>query len=279
VPIAFRLNPDIDALTHKHISTGHKASKFGVPFEDVEPVIRRAQQLPAVRIVGIHSHIGSQIIQPEPMRARAEFMHDLALRVRALGVELQHINLGGGLGIVYHDEHPMHPKEWAEIVDLTGLKDLTGLIILEPGRSIVAPAGALVASVTHLKRTPEKNFLVLDAGMHTLLRPALYEAYHEIRPVRTGAIHELPLHMDVVGPICESADFLGHDRELPALQRGDLIVVMDAGAYGMAMASRYNQQPLPAEVVVQGDQWRVVTQRETYEQMAEREMWQTAGDR
>ncbi|MEP7200234.1 MAG: diaminopimelate decarboxylase, partial [Chloroflexota bacterium] len=151
-------------------------------------------------------------------------------------------------------------------------------LVLEPGRSIVASAGALVGSVIHLKRTSAQNFLVLDVGMNALMRPSLYQAYHEVRAVRRGAVaapnaggENPPLQMDVVGPICESADVLAHNRELPAFQRGDLVAFMDAGAYGFSMASRYNQQPLPAEVVVQGDQWRVVTQRETWEQMAERE--------
>jgi diaminopimelate decarboxylase len=268
-PIAFRLNPDIDALTHKHISTGHKASKFGVPLEDIEAVVRQAQQIASVQIVGIHSHIGSQITQPEPMRARAEFMRDLVLQMQAWGVNLQHINLGGGLGIVYRDENPMHASEWAQVVNQT-FGAAHPPFILEPGRSIVAPAGALVASVTYLKRTPTKNFVVTDAGMHSLMRPALYEAYHEVRAVRPRS--EAKVLADVVGPICESADFLAHDRTLPVMTRGDLIAIMDVGAYGFSMASRYNQQPLPAEVVVQGKEWRVVTQRETWEQMAEREM-------
>lgn len=270
-PISFRVNPDIDPQTHPYISTGLKKSKFGVPIGDAEHLYLAARQHDELNIVGVHCHIGSQITQAGPLRAAAQSVRDFVLRLRADGIELSLINLGGGLGIVYRDENPLTPREWAEALTLTGLQTLSGLLVLEPGRSIVGPAGALVASVLHLKRTPTKNFLVLDAGMNALLRPALYGAYHEIRPLRRSEVTS-PLQMDVAGPICESADVLGQERELPVLKRGDLVAIMDAGAYGFSMASRYNQQPLPAEVVVQGGQWRVVTQRETWAQMAEREM-------
>lgn len=269
-PIAFRVNPDIDAQTHPNITTGLKQSKFGVPIAEAGALYAAAQRLPSVRITGVHCHIGSQITQPGPMLEAAHSLRRFALDLRKEGIALEHINLGGGLGIPYRDENPMTPKEWANAVqDALGdaaLKDTQW--ILEPGRSIVAPAGALLTTVIHLKRTGAKNFLVTDAGMNDLLRPALYGAYHEVRPVRDAAPS---LRVDVVGPICESSDVLAKARELPALARGDLVAIMDAGAYGYAMASRYNQQPLPAEVVVQGNRWRIATERETYEQMAERE--------
>jgi len=202
------------------------------------------------------------------MLAAAQSVAALVTELRAAGICLPLVNLGGGLGIVYHDENPLSPSEWADAVR-GALGDASAArLILEPGRSIVGPSGALVAGVIHLKRTGAKNFLVLDAGMNDLLRPSLYGAVHEIQAVRPS--HPL-LTVDVVGPICESADVLGRDRDLPALRRGELIAIRDAGAYGFSMASRYNQQPLPAEVVVQGSQWRVVTQRESWQQMAERE--------
>lgn len=267
-PISFRVNPDVDPQTHPYISTGLKKSKFGVPIAEAETLYQAARQHPEVAVVGVHCHIGSQITQPGPMLAAAQSIGALVARLRADGIPLSLVNLGGGLGIVYRDENPMTPFEWAAEVR-QALSDSSGpRLILEPGRSIVAEAGALVAGVLHLKRTGTKNFLVLDTGMNALMRPALYGAYHEIQPVRDGP---LEVKVEVVGPICESADVLGSDRELPVLRRGDLVAVRDAGAYGYSMASRYNQQPLPAEVVVQGDTWRVVTQRETWEQMAERE--------
>ncbi|TMC60978.1 MAG: diaminopimelate decarboxylase [Chloroflexi bacterium] len=266
-PISFRVNPDIDPQTHPYISTGLRQSKFGIPIAEAEALYVAACKHPELQIVGVHCHIGSQITQASPLREAAQSVHRFVIRLRTEGVPLALVNLGGGLGIRYHGENPLTAGEWAEVVhDVFGQgSDLQ--IILEPGRSIVAPAGALVASVIHLKRTPEKNFLVLDAGMNALLRPPLYGAFHEVRPVQRSQ-PSTPLHMDIVGPICESADVLGKDRVLPQLKRGDRVAVMDAGAYGFSMASRYNQQPLPAEVVVQENQWRVVTRHETFEQMA-----------
>ncbi len=270
--ISFRVNPDIDPQTHPYISTGLKKSKFGVPIGEAEELYVAAREHGELQIVGVHCHIGSQITQAGPLREAAQSVCNFVMSLRDDGIVLSLVNLGGGLGITYRDESPLTPREWAEVVvETLRATSLQAQLVLEPGRSIVASAGTLVASVVHLKRTPTKNFLVLDAGMNVLMRPSLYGAYHEIRAISVGAQFIAPLPMDVVGPICESADVLGKDRELPLLKRGDLVAIMDAGAYGFSMASRYNQQPLPAEVVVQGDQWRVVTQRETYEQMAERE--------
>jgi diaminopimelate decarboxylase len=271
-PVAFRVNPDIDAQTHHHITTGLKESKFGVPIGEAGALYETARRLEAVRVTGIHCHIGSQITRPGPMLEAAQSIKRFALDLQRDGIGLPLINLGGGLGIPYHDENPMAPQEWAAAVREAfgaepALRD--SRLVLEPGRSIVGPAGALLAAVVHVKRTSAKTFVVVDAGMNDLLRPALYGAWHEVRAVRDGAA---ALTADVVGPICESSDVLAKGRELPALQRGDFVAVMDAGAYGYSMASRYNQQPLPAEVVVEGDRWRVATQRETYAQMAEREM-------
>jgi diaminopimelate decarboxylase len=268
-PIAFRVNPDIDPQTHPYISTGLKKSKFGVPIADAPALYTEALRHPELRITGVHCHIGSQITQAEPMLAAAQSIGSLMANLRARGIKLPLVNLGGGLGIVYRDENPLSPREWSDAVRVALNLGSDVRLVLEPGRSIVGPSGALVAGVTYLKRTGAKNFLVIDAGMNALLRPSLYSAFHEIQAVRAS---QPLLTVDVVGPICESADVLGRDRELPALRPGDLVAIRDAGAYGFSMASRYNQQPLPAEVVVHGGQWRVVTRRETWQQMAEREI-------
>jgi diaminopimelate decarboxylase len=285
--IAIRINPDIDAQTHPYISTGLKKSKFGVPISQAVQLYRKAREYKELQIIGMHCHIGSQITQVGPLLAAAQSVRDFVLQLKSDDIDIHIVNLGGGLGIVYRDENPLTPSEWAKVImDTFGLHDRTSPLhdmwfILEPGRNLVGTAGALVASVVHLKRTETKNFLVLDTGMNALMRPSLYDAYHEIVSVRVPQTSEVRLaasevsrhiKVDVVGPICESADVLGKERELPILKRGDLIAVLNAGAYGFSMASRYNQQPLPAEVVVQGDTWRVVTQRETWEQMAEREV-------
>jgi diaminopimelate decarboxylase len=268
-PIAFRVNPDIDPQTHPYISTGLKQSKFGVPIAEAPQLYAAACQRPELRITGVHCHIGSQITQAGPLLAAAQSIGALVVQLRAAGIALPLVNLGGGLGIVYRDENPLSPRDWSETLRGTLALAADARLVLEPGRSIVGPSGALVAGVIHLKRTAARNFIVLDAGMNDLLRPSLYGAFHEIQAVHASQ----PLQtVDVVGPVCESADVLGLARELPALRRGDLVAMRDAGAYGFSMASRYNQQPLPAEVVVQGNRWRLVTRRETWEQMAEREM-------
>jgi len=270
-PVAFRVNPHIDAQTHHHITTGLKESKFGVPIDEAGALYEAARKLDTVRITGIHCHIGSQITRPGPMLEAAQSIKRFALDLQKSGINLPLINLGGGLGIPYRDENPMSPQEWAAAVrEAFGGESLHGArLALEPGRSMVAPSGVLLATTTHVKRTGYKTFVVVDAGMNDLLRPALYDAWHEVRPLRDGPA---AMTANVVGPICESSDTLAKDRDLPAMQRGDALAIMDAGAYGMAMASRYNQQPLPAEVVVQGNAWRVATKRETYEQMAAREL-------
>jgi len=262
-PVAVRVNPDIDPHTHPHIATGLRASKFGVPITEACQLYREAARRPGVRVVGVHCHIGSQITSLGPPIETAKALRDLVSELRADGFDLEHVNLGGGLGIRYRDEAPPTPADWARAVwSIVG--DLGCRIILEPGRSIVGSAGALVASVLYLKKTRAKNFLVLDAGMNALIRPALYAAYHTVKPVWDAPA---ALTADVVGPICESTDVLAETRQLPELRRGDLVAVLDAGAYGFAMANRYNQQPLPAEIVVKEDQFWVVRKRESYAEM------------
>lgn len=258
--IALRVNPDIDPGTHPHIATGLKRSKFGVPIGEALQLYREAAGMSSLAIVGIHCHIGSQITSLEPLIESARAMRALALHLQEASIPLHHINLGGGLGISYYKgENALGPQHWADAV-LPIVGDLGYHLLLEPGRAIVGPAGALVCRVLHTKRTVEKNLVVLEAGMNALLRPALYDAYHRVQPV-----HEAPpaITADVVGPICEQADVLAKERQLPLLARGDLVAVMDTGAYGFALASHYNQQPLPAEVVVRGEKFRVTRKWES----------------
>lgn len=258
-PVAVRVNPNIDPHTHPHVATGLRRSQFGVPIERALALYQQAVATPNVEVVGVHAHIGSQITDLAPFVAAAECLADLVVALRRAGVTLQHVNLGGGLGIRYHDEPERSPADLAAAV-LPVMRGLNVDLILEPGRWIVGPAGVLVASVVHVKRG-EPDRIVLDAGMNALLRPALYEAWHAIRPLRQGPVAG---HFDVVGPACESADVLGRGRELPLLAPGDLVAVMDAGAYGYSLASTYNGRPRPAEVAVRGDRWWVIRRRESY---------------
>jgi len=268
-PIAVRVNPDIDPGTHPHLATALREGKFGVPLADALELYQQAAEMPGVRAVGVHCHLGSQITSVEPYVEAAGHLRDLVIKLRDLGIGLEHVNLGGGLGIRYASESAPAPDALAAAVlpivrDLgcsdTPCHDTPCRLILEPGRSIVGAAGALVAQVVGVKRTAGKTFVVLDAGMNALLRPALYGAHHRVWSVREG-LDEIVA--DVVGPICESADVLAWERTLPALSRGDLVAFMDAGAYGFSMASQYNGQPRPAEVVVRGDRFAIARRRET----------------
>jgi diaminopimelate decarboxylase len=263
-PVAIRVNPDIDPHTHAHIATGLRSSKFGVPIGQAPALYVEAMRTPGLRPVGVHCHIGSQIVAVTPLRQAAECVAGLVRDLRAQGIELEHVNLGGGLGIDYGtNEQVPAPAELAAAV-WPAVADLDLPLILEPGRSIVGPAGALIGQVLGVKRGLERTFVVLDVGMTGLIRPALYGAYHRIWPV-----HAAPpaLTADVVGPICESADVLGRDRVLPQPAPGDLLAVLDAGAYAASMASTYNSQPRPAEVVVSGGRWWPVRRRERWEDL------------
>jgi len=258
-PISLRVNPDVDAKTHPYISTGLKTAKFGVPIEDAPALYRRAADLPGLTVRGIDCHIGSQLLDPAPAAEAAAKLVQLADRLAADGIAIEHLDVGGGKGIRYRDEAALSATDYLAPL----LKVLAGRnerLLFEPGRSLVGNAGLLLSRVEVLKHGTERNFAVIDAAMNDLLRPALYDAWHDIVPVapREGAAKLY----DVVGPICESGDFLGQGREL-ALAEGDLLAVMSAGAYGMAMSSNYNSRPRAAEVMVDGDRVLLIRRRET----------------
>lgn len=259
-----RVNPNVDAHTHRYITTGTHANKFGLEFDMARAVYRRARHLPHVRAVGVQMHIGSQITSTGPyvkaIRRLAGFVNEL----RALGVLLEYVDIGGGMGIIYRDETPPTPVEFAAAV-VPLLRTMNATILFEPGRFLVGNAGVLLTTVQYVKRTAAKTFVIVDAGMNDLIRPALYEAYHEIVPVRARRGAARPV--DVVGPICESGDFFAQQRPLPPVHPGDVLVVRSAGAYGFAMASNYNSRPRAVELMVSGARARVVRRRETWEDL------------
>ncbi|MBM3772182.1 MAG: diaminopimelate decarboxylase [Acidimicrobiia bacterium] len=263
--VAIRINPDINARSHRHISTGLKINKFGVPSGVARALVESVRQRPRLQLVAIHVHVGSQITRVEPLREAAAFLAELAAELDSRGVTLEYLDLGGGLGISYDGSYVLSPCEYVgALVDAVRSTRLP--IVIEPGRSIVGPAGALLCSVIDLKpRDHESDFAILDAGMTELMRPALYEAFHRIEPARPRA--EAPRHYELVGPVCESTDVVGKDRILPALQVGDRLAILDAGAYGAAMASNYNRRPLPAEVLVDEGRWRIIRRRQTIDEL------------
>jgi diaminopimelate decarboxylase len=263
-PVALRINPDIDARTHPYISTGLKKNKFGINIERALEDYRRAQELPHLEVMGAACHIGSQITEVEPFVAALERLKELIERLKGQGIGIRYLDLGGGLGIQYDQEAPPHPKEYGGRL-LQHLQGLDVTLILEPGRVLVGNAGVLLTRVLYRKQTPTKTFVVVDAGMNDLIRPALYEAHHALQPVvkRRGKAVEV----DVVGPVCESSDVLARARPLVLPRQGELYAVMSAGAYGMSMASNYNSRLRPAEVLVDGEAWRVVREREKPEDL------------
>ena len=261
-PISLRINPDVDAKTHPYISTGLKANKFGIAFADALATYQHAAALPHLRITGIDCHIGSQLIDLSPLVEACDRLLVLVEQLDAAGIKLEHIDLGGGVGIVYHDEAVPDLQAYADAVALR-LSDRGYKVILEPGRSLVGNAGTLLTRVEFVKHGEEKNFVIVDAAMNDLMRPALYDAYHHIETVE--AKNSPAFIADVVGPICESGDFLGKDRSL-VCEAGDLLAVRSAGAYASSMASNYNTRPRAAEVLVNGQDAKLVRQRETFEQ-------------
>ncbi len=263
-PIAIRVNPDIDPKTHPYISTGLKKNKFGLDVETAYEAYKKALQDPHLEIVGIDCHIGSQLTDLEPFIKALQRIKAFVGRLSEIGIKLQYLDLGGGLGIVYGNESPPPPAEYASAIQ-NEIKDLDITLILEPGRVIVGNAGILVTKVLYFKETKTKNFIIVDAGMNDLLRPAFYEAYHEIKPVIMKPREKIVA--DVVGPICETSDFLARDRKLPKVYPGELLAVMSAGAYGFVMSSNYNSRPRPAEVLVSGDKFYVIRRRETFEDL------------
>jgi len=266
-PVSLRVNPDVDAQTHPYISTGLKENKFGIAHDQALAVYQQAATMKNLRIVGIDCHIGSQLTQVAPFVDALRRVLDLVDQLAARGIELQHMDLGGGLGIRYKDETPPSPAEQASaLVAELGDRDIE--ILIEPGRAIAANAGILLTEVLYLKHTEQKNFAIIDAAMNDLMRPALYGAWQEIIPVQQKA-GDASLY-DLVGPVCETGDFLGKDRLLK-LDQGDLLAVRSAGAYGFTMASNYNTRPRPAEIMVDGDQAFVVRPRETLAQLLQGE--------
>lgn len=263
-PFSIRVNPDVDPKTHKYIATGLKTSKFGVPFDDAMALYDQSRRLPGLLARGVDCHIGSQLTEASPVREAVEKVAGFYAALQGQGLPVTHLDVGGGLGIIYTKEQPPSVSEYAKAV-LEPLKGLAVQLVLEPGRVLVGNAAVLLTRALYRKESSGKRFLVVDAGMNDLLRPALYEAHHDIRPVqpRKGK----PTVQDVVGPVCESSDVLGASRALPPIEQGDLLAIMSAGAYGMSMASTYNSRPRPAEVLVAGDGWRVVRQRERFEDL------------
>ncbi len=266
--IAIRVNPDVDAKTHAKISTGKSENKFGVPFNDARALYALAAELPGLNVVGVHMHIGSQITDLAPLRAAFNLMRQLAKELLAAGFQLQHLDLGGGLGIPYDasEPPPPHPRDYAAVI-AECLGDLGLRLVLEPGRMIAGNSGLLLTRVIHVKEGADKTFLIVDAAMNDLLRPTLYDAHHEIWPVREELKSMPPVVQDVVGPVCETGDYLALERSLPPFSEGDLLTVMSAGAYGSVMSSTYNSRPLVPEVLVKGEDFAVVRPRQTYEEM------------
>ncbi|TPI58296.1 diaminopimelate decarboxylase [Mesorhizobium sp. B3-1-3] len=267
-PISLRINPDVDARTHKKISTGKAENKFGIPWQRARQVYARAAELPGIRVTGIDTHIGSQITELQPFDDAFALLVELVGALRADGHSIEHVDLGGGLGIPYRVDNnpPPLPDAYAEIVR----KHVTSLglkVMFEPGRLIVGNAGILVSEVIYVKEGDAKNFLVVDAAMNDLIRPTLYDAFHDIRPVVQPPASAPRMKVDVVGPVCETGDFIGLDRDLPRLKAGDLIAVSTAGAYGAVQAGTYNTRLLVPEVLVDGDRFHVVRPRQTYEDL------------
>jgi diaminopimelate decarboxylase len=267
-PIAVRVNPDVAAGGHAKISTGKKADKFGVPWERARDLYARAAALPSLDVQGVDVHIGSQIAELAPFEAAARRVADLVTALRAEGHDIRRVDLGGGLGIPYREGEaaPPPPKDYARVVNAV-LDPLDVEIVLEPGRVIAGNAGILLTRVIYVKDGGASRFVILDAGMNDLIRPALYDAWHDIRPVKT-VTKDMPLApVDLVGPICESSDAFARARPFPPVAAGDLVAIMSAGAYGAAQASEYNSRPRAAEVLVKGDRFEIVRPRRSYEQM------------
>ncbi len=259
--VSFRVNPDVDAKTHPYISTGLKENKFGVAYAEAERIYRKAAALDAIEVIGMDCHIGSQLTELAPFIDALDRMLELIERLRAHGIDISHLDLGGGLGIRYRDEAPPLPADWASALG-ERLERFAGTILIEPGRAIAGNAGILLTRVNYLKPSPGKNFAVVDAAMNDLIRPALYGAWQAIIPVTEGG--DAPTRVyDVVGAVCESSDFLGKEREL-AIAQGDLLAVRSSGAYGFGMASNYNTRPRAAEVMVDGDRHYCVRERERF---------------
>jgi diaminopimelate decarboxylase len=263
-PIALRVNPDVDPQTHPYISTGLRSAKFGIPIADAVVAYEDAARMPGLAVIGAQMHIGSQLLKTSPWADSIERLAGLVEKLRAKGIEIRIVDVGGGLGIRYTDEMVPSHQEYARVL-LPALRQLNVTVLLEPGRSIVGNAGVLLTRVLYRKNNADKKFVIVDAAMNDLIRPALYGAHHEIRSVREvrGAAETV----DVVGPICESGDFLAKDRALPPVEENELLAIMSAGAYGFSQASNYNSRPRAVEVLVDGSAYTVVRRRESYDDL------------
>jgi diaminopimelate decarboxylase len=270
VRVAIRLNPDIDAKSHPHISTGLKINKFGVPLDAAWELLQTLPGRPALSLVAVHVHVGSQITSLDPLRRVAALAADVSLELQRQGFVLEYVDLGGGLGVSYDGGEVPSPAEYVGAL-LDEVRRTSLPVVVEPGRAIAAPAGVLLARVIDVKpRTATSDFIIIDAGMTELMRPALYSAYHRIEPVSAPPAGNR--HYEIVGPVCESTDVVGRDRMLPPLAPGDLVAIRDTGAYGAVMASNYNRRPTPAEVLVEGGAWRVIRRRQTVDDLLAQEL-------
>ncbi len=261
--VALRINPDIDPKTHPYISTGLKKSKFGISADRALEEFKLASSLKHIEVVGVHKHIGSQLVDVTPFVEALRKVLGLVEALKAQGIGIRYVNIGGGLGITYADESPPRPQDLADAISPL-MRDLNCVLIMEPGRVIVGNAGVLVTKVLYTKEGEAKRFIIVDAAMNDLIRPSLYGAYHDIRPIRETAAHSERKIVDVVGPVCESGDFLAKDRLMPEAKPGELLAVMSAGAYGFVMSSNYNSRPRAPEVLVKGGEMHVIRTRETY---------------
>jgi len=268
--VTIRINPDVEPKTHKYITTGKITNKFGIDFKNAYQILLLRKALSNVKISGLHIHIGSQITESVPYVAAITKMVDFIKKLSKKGIKLEYLNIGGGLGIIYNKETPQTAQKFAQkvlpLLSETGLK-----IILEPGRFIVGNAGILVTKILYIKSTPKKKFIIVDAGMNDLVRPALYSAYHNILPITDN---RLPItdKVDIVGPICESADLFAKERKLPKVKEGDFLAIMGAGAYGFSMSSNYNSRPRAEEIIVVKDKYFVIRKRETQEDLIRNEI-------
>jgi len=262
--ISLRINPDVDPKTHPYISTGLKKNKFGLDIEQSLAAYSRAVTLPGIEPVGIDCHIGSQLTSLDPFMEALDRIIRFYDRLKAMGIRIEYLDLGGGLGITYNEEEPPHPAKFGKAL-VNVLKDHPMTLILEPGRVIAGNSGILLTEVVYTKKTPSKDFVIVDAAMNDLVRPSLYGSFHSIKEVAPKGRQEL--NVDVVGPICESGDFLARDRDLPAVEQGELLAVFSAGAYGFTMSSNYNSRPRAAEVIVDGDKAILARKRETYDDL------------
>jgi diaminopimelate decarboxylase len=258
--IALRVNPDVDPMTHPHISTGMKENKFGIDIGRSLEEYRRAAKLDHIQVMGVDCHIGSQITRIAPFIDALDRLKELISSLRGEGIGIRYLDLGGGLGITYDQETPPHPADYAKAI-MDRARDMDCTFIFEPGRVIVGNACILISRVLYTKTNAEKRFVIVDAGMNDLMRPALYDSYHKIQPVELSGREEIL--SDVVGPICESADYFARGRSIPRLERGDLMAVMSSGAYGFSMSSNYNSRPRVPEVLVRDDAFHVIRSRET----------------